>query len=313
MTETLTTPPSPAAVTAGAAVSLTGLVKRYGHVTAVDGVDLLIAPGEVVALLGPNGAGKSTTIDMVLGLITPERGAVHVFGRSPRTAVVAGQVGAMLQAGALRDSLTVAETVGEIAALHGRSGRTAEALRQAGIEDIARRRCARLSGGEKQRVRLALALISQPDLLVLDEPTVGMDVEARRQFWESMRDYTSTGRTVIFATHYLEEAQAFADRIVLMRTGRIAADGTVAQIRAAARGRTVLAIVPHADLDELRTLPGVDAAEVRDDRITLRCRDSDAALRALLDRHRDAYDVEVTAAGLEDAFVALTSSTEEHR
>ncbi|MEV6971539.1 ABC transporter ATP-binding protein [Hamadaea sp. NPDC051192] len=302
MTNTVTAEP----VVTAPAVRLTGLEKRYGSTVAVAGVDLEIATGEVLALLGPNGAGKSTTIDMMLGLIAPDAGQARLFGRSPREAVVAGQVGAMLQTGALRDGLTVGETVAEIAALHRRPGRVPEVLAEAGLTELAGRRCAKLSGGEKQRVRFAIALISRPELIVLDEPTAGMDVEARREFWAAMRAYSDTGRTVVFATHYLEEAQSFADRVVLLRQGRVVADGTVAQIRAAASGRTIQAVVPGADLDELRRLPGVDHAEVRDDRVTLRCGDSDTALRTLLDRHRDAYDVEVTAAGLEDAFLALT-------
>ncbi|NUR71666.1 MAG: ABC transporter ATP-binding protein [Hamadaea sp.] len=308
MTNTVVTAGS---VVTAPAVRLTGLVKRYGSTVAVGGVDLEIATGEVLALLGPNGAGKSTTIDMMLGLIAPDAGQARLFGRSPREAVVAGQVGAMLQTGALRDGLTVGETVAEIAALHRQPGRVPEVLAETGLTELAKRKCAKLSGGERQRVRFAIALISRPELIVLDEPTAGMDVEARREFWASMRAYSDTGRTVVFATHYLEEAQSFADRVVLLRQGRVIADGTVAQIRAAASGRTIQAVVPNATLEELRRLPGVDHAEVREDRVTLRCGDSDTALRTLLDRYRDAHDVEVTAAGLEDAFITLTESDPE--
>jgi ABC-2 type transport system ATP-binding protein len=291
----------------GAAVRLTSLAKRYGQVRAVDGIDLIIAPGEVVALLGPNGAGKSTAVDMMLGLITPDSGTVTIFGRRPRDAVIAGIVGAMLQAGALRDNLTVAETVGEIAALHGRYPQTREVLERTGLTELAGQRCTKLSGGEKQRVRFALALISEPDLLLLDEPTTGMDVETRRRFWESMRDYTGGGRTVLFATHYLEEAEGFADRVVLMRRGRIVADGSVAQVRAGATGRVVQASVPSATVSQLGALPGVVEVTQRDDRFSLQCNDSDTALRALLSLCPDAHDIEVAAAGLEDAFIALTS------
>ncbi|HZM77878.1 MAG TPA: ABC transporter ATP-binding protein [Candidatus Limnocylindrales bacterium] len=291
----------------GAAVHILGLAKHYGQVRAVDGVDLMIAPGEVVALLGPNGAGKSTTVDMMLGLIKPDSGTVTVFGRAPRDAVKEGIVGAMLQAGALRDNLTVAETVGEIAALHGRYRRTKEVLKRTGLAELAEQRCTRLSGGEKQRVRFALALVSEPDLLLLDEPTTGMDVESRRRFWASMRDYVGTGRTVMFATHYLEEAQEFADRVVLMRRGRIVADGTVAEVRAHATGRTIDVTVPGACVTRLEALPGVGEVIRREARFSLRCHDSDAALRALLDKYGGAHDIEVAAAGLEDAFLALTS------
>ena len=291
----------------GAAVHLIGLAKHYGQVRAVDGVDLMIAPGEVVALLGPNGAGKSTTVDMMLGLIKPDSGSATVFGRAPREAVKEGIVGAMLQAGALRDNLTVAETVGEIAALHGHYGRTKEILDRTGLSELAKQRCTKLSGGEKQRVRFALALVSEPDLLLLDEPTTGIDVEGRRRFWESMHDYVGTGRTVMFATHYLEEAQDFADRVVLMRRGRIVADGTVAEVRAHATGRTIDVTLPLATVAELESLPGVAEVSRREARFSLRCHDSDSALRALLHKYEGAHDVEVTAAGLEDAFIALTS------
>ncbi|MFJ8962301.1 ABC transporter ATP-binding protein [Lentzea sp. NPDC102401] len=291
------------AVRASAAVALSGLRKRFGEVRAVDGVDLVISPGEVVALLGPNGAGKSTTVDLLLGLSTPDEGEIRVFGKSPREAVVEGQISAMLQSGALLDDATVAEAVGLIAALHRRPMPVARALQQAGIADLAGRKCTKLSGGQKQRVRFALALVCEPDLLVLDEPTVAMDVETRRAFWQQMRAYTDTGRTVLFATHYLDEAEEYADRVVLMRSGRIVADGSVAQVRATVSGRTLRAVVPGAgDLE----LPGVRAVERRGDQIMLTCGDSDVAVRALLTRYPQAHDIEITALGLEDAFLALT-------
>ncbi|MEV8438614.1 ABC transporter ATP-binding protein [Actinosynnema sp. NPDC051121] len=299
------------AVRAGAALAMRDLHKAFGEVRAVDGVDLTVSAGEVVALLGPNGAGKSTTVDMLLGLSAPDRGEVTVFGRTPRQAVAEGVVGAMLQSGALLDDATVAETVGLIAALHRKPLPVAEVLERAGIADLADRRSTKLSGGQKQRVRFALALVCDPDLLVLDEPTVAMDVETRRQFWQSMREYTSTGRTVVFATHYLEEAQDFADRVVLMRSGRVVADGSVAQVRATVSGRTIRAVVPGARQAELAGYPGVRSAELRADQAVLTCSDSDAALRALLAAHPAAHDIEITALGLEDAFLALTG--DDHR
>jgi ABC-2 type transport system ATP-binding protein len=298
------------AVERGAPVRLGGLYKRYGEVRAVDGVDLVIAPGEVVALLGPNGAGKSTTVDMVLGLTAPDAGEVTVFGETPRDAVRAGSVGAMLQGGALLEDATVAEMVGLVAALHRKPGSVAETLERAGLTKVADRRGTKLSGGQKQRVRFALALASDPDLLVLDEPTVAMDVEARRQFWQSMREYTGTGRTVLFATHYLEEAEDYADRVVLLRAGRVVADGAVATVRAAVSGRKLRAVVPGVDHRVPLALPGVTSVEVRGERIELACSDSDAALRALLAAYPEAHDIEITAVGLEDAFLALTSGTE---
>jgi ABC-2 type transport system ATP-binding protein len=293
-------------VTRGAAVSLHGLVKHFGDVHAVDGVDVTIAPGEVVALLGPNGAGKSTTIDMLLGLAEPTRGTASVFGRGPREAVATGLVGAMLQSGGLLDDATVAETVALFRAMYPKPLPLKETLLRAGLTELAGRKVGGLSGGEKQRVRFAVALVSDPDLLVLDEPTVAMDVEARREFWTAMRSYTDTGRTVVFATHYLAEAEDYADRVVLLRSGRVVADGSVSQVRSLAAGRVITAKIPGADQTALAALPGVTSVLVRGEAAELACADSDTALRALLDRHPLARDVEVRSAGLEAAFVTLT-------
>ncbi|MFI5588349.1 ABC transporter ATP-binding protein [Amycolatopsis sp. NPDC051758] len=295
------------AVAAGAAVHLTGLRKHYGEVHAVDGVDLTIAPGEVVALLGPNGAGKSTTVDMILGLTTPDTGDVRVFGRKPIDAVRAGLIGAMLQGGALMDDLTVGETVGMVAALHREPMPVAEALRAAGIEELAGRRANKLSGGQKQRVRFAVALVSDPDLLILDEPTAAMDVGTRREFWQSMYAFTESGRTVLFATHYLEEAEEFADRVVLMRRGRVVADGSVAEVRALAGGRTLRAAVPGATEAVIAALPGVKEFELRGERVAISSGDSDTTLWALKAAVPAVHDVEIGAVGLEGAFLSLTA------
>jgi len=299
------------AVAAGAAVHLSGLRKHYGDVCAVDGVDLTIAPGEVVALLGPNGAGKSTTVDMIVGLTKPDAGNVVVFGHEPRDAIAHGAIGAMLQGGALLDDATVGEMAGMVASLHRKPMAVAEALRRAGIEDLTGRRGNKLSGGQKQRVRFAVALVSDPDLLVLDEPTAAMDVASRREFWRSMQAYTDTGRTVLFATHYLEEAEEFADRVVLMRAGRIVADGSVAQVRALAGGRTVRAVVPGITEAAAASLPGVTEYQVRGDRIAVSSVDSDKTLRALLEGYPGARDVEIAAIGLEGAFLSLTAGREQ--
>ncbi|QRP48413.1 ABC transporter ATP-binding protein [Amycolatopsis sp. FDAARGOS 1241] len=295
---------------AGAAVRLSGLKKHYGPVRAVDGVDLTIAPGEVVALLGPNGAGKSTTVDMILGLSKPDAGEVTVFGKTPGDAVRAGMIGAMLQGGALLDDLTVRETVRMVAKLHRTPMPLAQALASAGIEDIADRRANKLSGGQKQRVRFAVALVSDPDLLVLDEPTAAMDVGTRREFWKSMYSFTDTGRTVLFATHYLEEAEEFADRVVVMRSGRVVADGSVAQVRALAGGRTIRAVLLGATEATERlvaTLPALTGFELRGDRVAICSSDSDTTLRALMAAVPAVRDIEIGAVGLEGAFLSLTS------
>ncbi|GAA4449551.1 ABC transporter ATP-binding protein [Phytohabitans houttuyneae] len=286
-------------------VALHGLTKSYGNVRAVDGLDLTIRPGEVVALLGPNGAGKSTTIDMLLGLARPDSGSALLFGMAPAAAIAAGRVGALLQSGGLLPDLTVREIVELSAALYAGHRAVPDVLARAGLTDLAGRRVAKLSGGQQQRVRFAMALVADPELIVLDEPTTGLDVEARRSFWAAMREESGHGRTVLFATHYLEEADAFADRIVFVRAGRVVADGTAAQIKAQVSGRTIRATLPGADPGALAGLPGVDEVETRGDAVLLTCRDSDAALRALITT-TPAYDIEVTARGLEDAFVALT-------
>ncbi|HEY0487803.1 MAG TPA: ABC transporter ATP-binding protein [Mycobacteriales bacterium] len=298
---TLTTP----------AVDLRGLTKRYGPVVAVDALDLRLEPGEVVALLGPNGAGKSTTVDMLLGLTRPDAGEVRLFGRTPREAVDGGEVGAMLQNNQLPDDVTVAELVDLYASLHRAPLSTDEALARAGVADLAKRRTGALSGGQQQRVRFALAIVADPALLVLDEPTAAMDVQSRRAFWASMRELAAADRTVVFATHHLEEADDFADRIVLLRGGRVVADGTGSQIKATVSGRVLRATVPGAAHHALAALPGVAESEIRGEQAILRCTDSDAALRALLAAHPGARDIEVTSLGLEEAFMALT--TEENR
>ncbi|MFG2041188.1 ABC transporter ATP-binding protein [Dactylosporangium sp. NPDC048998] len=287
------------------AVQLTALTKRFGAVTAVDGLDLTIRRGEVVALLGPNGAGKSTTIDMLLGLQRPDTGEVRLYGDAPAKAIARGAVGALMQSGGLLPDLTAEETVRLAAGLQRNPRPVDEVLERAGVAEFAKQRVAGLSGGQQQRIRFAMALVVDPDLLVLDEPTTGMDVETRRAFWASMREETARGRTVLFATHYLEEADDYADRIVLLRSGRVIADGTSAQIKAAVSGRTIRATIPGADLAGLAALPGVERVESRGDTVLLHCDDSDAALRALL-AATPAHDIEVTSRNLEDAFIALT-------
>ncbi|RAO62189.1 Polyamine-transporting ATPase [Micromonospora saelicesensis] len=289
------------------AVDLDGLTKSFGAVTAVDGLSLRVQPGEVVAFLGPNGAGKTTTIDMLLGLSRPDRGTVRVLGGTPDDAVARGRVAAVLQTGGLLKDLTVGETVRMTAHFYRHTRPAAEVLERAGITDIADRVVGRCSGGQQQRLRFALALLPDPDLMVLDEPTTGMDVEGRRDFWQALRRDARRGRTVIFATHYLDEADAYADRIVLVRQGRIVADGTTAEIKNLAAGRTVRATLPGADQAALAALPDVDAVEVRGDSVLVRTGDSDAVARHLLTRTA-ARDVEITSRNLEDAFLALTTA-----
>jgi ABC-2 type transport system ATP-binding protein len=287
-----------------------GLTKsfRAPHtvVRAVRGIDLTIPVGQTLALLGPNGAGKSTTIDMMLGLTSPDSGTVSVLGGTPAAAVDAGLVAAMLQAGALIRDVRVRELVGMVAALYPRPMAVGEVLELVGIGEIAERKTQKLSGGQTQRVRLAVALVADPELLILDEPTVAMDVEGRRGFWAAMRTFTARGRTVIFATHYLEEADDNADRIVLMAHGRLVADGAPTEIKARVGRRTIRATLPDVPSERLLELAGVAGAERRGVTVSLSCTDSDAAIRALLDSYPPARDIEITGADLEQAFLELT-------
>jgi ABC-2 type transport system ATP-binding protein len=304
-------------------IVLSGLAKSFGPVRAVRDVNITIAAGETVALLGPNGAGKSTTIDMLLGLTRPDAGAVSVFGRSPADAVKAGTIGAMLQTGALIRDLTVRELINMVASLYPHPLDVDQVLRTTGIDSIGDRRTNRLSGGQTQRARFAMALVADADLLVLDEPTVALDVEGRHEFWNAMRGVAAGGKTVLFATHYLEEADEFADRIILMAHGQVVADGPATEIKSRVGLRTIRATLENVEVATLQALPGVVSADRRGDAITLRCSDSDAALRALLTRFPTARDIEVRGAGLEEAFLELTadptsdlsdlSSSEAHR
>ena len=298
----MTTRPNPPAV------RLSGVTKAFGAVKAVRGIDLELNPGEIVAFLGPNGAGKTTTIDMVLGLSRPTTGTVEVLGMEPRRAIARGLVAAVMQTGGLLKDLTVRETVAYTASLFADTRPVDEVLERAGIAGIADRRVGKCSGGEQQRLRFAMALLSDPALLLLDEPTTGMDVEGRRAFWSAIRADLATGRTVLFATHYLEEADQYADRIVLVRKGKVVADGTGPEIRALASGRTLRAHLPGADrptLERIGALGGVDSVETRGDTLIVQAKDSDAVARHLL-TETDARDLEITAQGLEEAFLSLT-------
>jgi ABC-2 type transport system ATP-binding protein len=292
---------------APAGVRLSGLTKSYGQVRAVRGINVTIGAGETTALLGPNGAGKSTTIDMILGLARPGQGSVSVFGMSPAQAVHAGAVGGMLQAGALIDYLSVRELVTMVASLYPHPLRVDDVLRRTGTAEFAGRATTRLSGGQMQRVRFAIALVADPDLLVLDEPTAGLDVEGRRDFWTAIRAAAASGKTILFATHYLEEADAYADRIILMAQGEIIADGPGTEIKARVGARTIRATLPNPDLGVLRALPGVTSVDQHGDMTILTCSDADIALVELLRRYPQARDIEVRGAALEDAFLELTT------
>ncbi|MFI6485968.1 ATP-binding cassette domain-containing protein [Streptomyces sp. NPDC050564] len=298
MTQTTGTP---------SAVSFTGAVKSFGDVRAVAGVDLEMARGETVALLGRNGAGKSTTISLLLGLDEPDEGSVTLFGGPPQEAVHAGKVGAMLQETRPVPRVTVQELVSFVAGRYPAPLPVTDALELAGIAELAGRRVDRLSGGQAQRVRFAVALAGNPALIVLDEPTAALDVEARHAFWESMRAYARRGHTVLFSTHYLEEADAHADRIVVIDHGRIVADGTGEQLKRSVGGNLVSFDLAGRGTEGLTLLPGVVSVEVRGDRAHLRTDDSDATVIALAEQGA-IRGLEVVPASLDEAFMALTSA-----
>lgn len=289
------------------AIDLRNLTKRYGAVTAVNDLTLQVAPGEILAFLGPNGAGKTTTIDMMLGLARPDAGSVQIYGKAPIEAIARGEIAAVMQTGGLLKDFTVEETVQFTASLYAHSRPTSEVLDRAGISHIAKRRVGKCSGGEQQRLRFAMALLSDPRLLILDEPTTGMDVEGRRDFWSAIREDASRGRTVLFATHYLDEADAYADRIVLIRQGSVVADGTTAEIKNLASGRVVRATIEVPNIEALNALAGVTHVEVRGESVIVNCTNSDVVARYLL-TETAARDVEISSQNLEAAFVALTSN-----
>ncbi len=289
-----------------AAIELKRVRKSFGPVEAIKGIDLTVSSGEIVAFLGPNGAGKTSTIDVILGLSQPTSGQASVYGMHPRRAISRGLVSAVMQTGGLLKDLTVAETARYTASLFAHAEPVKEVLTRAGIAAIADRKVGKCSGGEQQRLRFAMALLSDPELLILDEPTTGMDVEGRRAFWSAIRQDAEQGRTVLFATHYLEEADAYADRIILLRRGQVVADGTASQVKALATGQTVRATLASADQEALRAIAGADAVEVRGDTVLIHSSDSDAVARYLLTTTA-ARDLEIRTRSLEDAFIALTS------
>ena len=297
-----------------AALSLRGVTRSYGEVRALDGLDLEIRPGEIVALLGPNGAGKSTAMEMMVGLATPEQGSVRVLGTDPTTATRTGLIGTMLQAGALLPDQRVRTMLRMLHSLQAHPMPMAEVVDGADIAELMPRRISALSGGQSQRVRFAIALLGDPQVLLLDEPTVGMDIGARRAFWQQMRRVAASGRTVVFATHHLEEAEREAGRVVVMDRGRVVADGTGAEIAAVVAGRVIT--LRGVAAERVAALPGVDSAEADetdDRRVRAVCTDSDAALAALFTGPLagDVHDVLVSAPGLEEAFLRITEHEDE--
>jgi len=294
--------------TSGPAIaSLRGASKSFGSVAALRGIDLAVHPGELVALLGPNGAGKTTAVKLFLGLIRPRTGAVSVFGGNPVDAEVRVRTGVMLQVAKVPETLKVREHIDLFSSYYPRPLPLDETLASAGLEEIRDRIFGELSGGQKQRLLFALALCGDPDLLFLDEPPVGLDVEARRLLWEQIRKLVARGKTVLLTTHYLEEADALADRVVVLNRGEIIAEGTPAQIKAKASGRRIRCI-STVNMETVSALPGV--LEVRRDRAGYEIRVSEAepVLRELFRLDPNLGGTEVSSGGLEEAFLALTQN-----
>lgn len=296
--------------TSGAAVvaSLDGVNKNYGDVRALKGVDFRVCAGELVALLGPNGAGKTTAVKLLLGLLQPNAGKVRVLGGDPTNPENRMRTGAMLQVGRVPETLRVREHIDLFSSYYQNPMSTSAALAAAGLEKLSERKFGDLSGGQRQRVLFALAICGNPDLLFLDEPTVGLDVEARRMLWEEIRQLVGRGKTVLLTTHYLQEADALADRVAVINRGEIIAEGTPAEIKAQTAGKRIRCIT-SLTLDVLRQIPGV--TEVKEDReaVELHAPEAEPVVRELLARDAALSGLEVTAAGLEEAFIALTQES----
>ena len=283
------------------------LTKTYGSVTALRNLDFELHRGELLALLGPNGAGKTTLVRMLLGLASPDSGSVTVFGADPRNEDMRYRVGAMLQVARVPETLKVREHIDLFSSYYPKPLPMAETLRIAGLEDLKNRRFGELSGGQRQRVLFGISICGDPDLLFLDEPTVGLDVEARRLMWTQIRNLVSRGKTVLLTTHYLNEADALADRILVLQHGSIVAEGTPYEIKSRAIGKQVR-FSSQLALEEVRTIPGVLTATADRQKFELQVQAAEPVVRELLSRDSWLSDLEVTSAGLEEAFLALTQN-----
>lgn len=290
-----------------AIATLTKINKRMGSMLALDDFNLVIRPGEVTALLGPNGAGKSTAVGVLTGRLLADDGEVNVFGLDPKRPAARSRLGVMLQSASLPDVLTIRELVTLQSGYFVAPRPLDETLTLAGLSELADRRAGQLSGGQSRRLQFALAICGRPDLLILDEPTTGLDAEARRAVWNTVRDTADKGAAVLLTTHYLEEAEALADRIVVIAKGRIIADGTTEMIRAQAAG-SVIRCRTQIQAAALSALPCVSRAEQSGGEVRLLSSNPVATTKALLDRFDDCTDLRIEAASLEDALSSLTSS-----
>jgi ABC-2 type transport system ATP-binding protein len=294
-----------------AVASLEAVSQNYGEVRALRNVNFTVGAGQVVALLGPNGAGKTTAVKLMLGLLQPTSGKVRVFGGDPTTPQNRMRAGAMLQVGRVPETLRVREHIDLFSSYYPRPLPIGEVLAAAGLEKLRDRKFGDLSGGQRQRTLFALAICGDPDLLFLDEPTVGLDVEARRALWEEIRRLVERGKTVLLTTHYLEEADALADRIAVINQGAIIAEGTPAEIKAQTSGKRIRCVT-RLSIGDLLQVPGVTDAKQDREAVEIHTGEAELVVRALLARDPSLSGLEITSAGLEDAFLALTQDNGEN-
>lgn len=299
---------APRSAPASAVATLESVVKRYGKTEALRGLDLTLRRGEVVALLGPNGAGKTTAVRLLLGLISPDEGRVRVLGRDPRAAGARTRIGAMLQVARVPEQLLVREHIALFRSYYPQPLAEEEVLRRAGLEGIESRKFGDLSGGQRQRVLFGLALCGDPDLVFLDEPTVGMDIESRRRLWDEVRSLAAAGKSVLLTTHYLEEADALASRVVVIDKGRLLREGTPAEIKHGVSGRRIRCVT-RLDAGLLRALPSVISLEHDREAVVIYAERPEEVVRRLLMEDESLHGLEVCAAPLEDAFLALTGGS----
>ena len=288
-----------------AAAELRGVSKRYGQIIALDGVDMTLAAGQVTAILGSNGAGKTTAVRLILGLAQPTSGTVRLLGHDPLATAARQRVGVMLQVSKVPETLRVAEHVELFSSYYPSPLPASEIIEAAGLAGLEQRAFGNLSGGQRQRLLFALAICGDPDFLVLDEPTVGLDVEARRGFWVEMRRLVSRGRSLLLTTHYIEEAEALADRIVILQGGRIIADGSPADIKARVAGRSIRCVT-NLSPAEMKTIPGVRGVRQEKQVTVVVAAEVESVVRELLARDSSLAELEIARANLEDAFLELT-------
>jgi ABC-2 type transport system ATP-binding protein len=288
---------------------LEGVHKRYGAVTALDGINLTIHRGELLALLGPNGAGKTTSISLLLGLHRADQGTVSLFGKDPQDIEARRRIGVMLQSANLPPTLKVRELIRVTASYYPNPRSVAECATIAGITDLLDRRYVALSGGQQRRVQFAMALAGNPELLFLDEPTVGLDLSARQALWASIRSLVASGSSVVLTTHYLEEAEALADRVCVIARGRVISEGTVDALRAHVSVRRIRCLT-SVPAETIAAWPEVDTASQQQGHMVIATQHAEAVVRRLLAIDADLAELEVQRAGLAEAFTEITRDSE---